>query len=323
MPTSQPRKSPARRRGRRSLPFIGLLAVLAALAALIAAAGILPPGLADLLARAWPVPLVAAGLWLVLRDRVPVAGGIALIAALVLTGVMAVIAFQTRAAETRTDNQIIIAQTVDAVTLLRVDVTTLATQIEIDSGMVNVIGGEFVGARASQIEQAYAQAADGSASFTITERTADGLPLLDEIGRGVLRLAVPPGIPLDLRVNGVQGALTLNLGDLALERLSAAVVSGDVVVTLPDYAPRIVPQGELNGSIDTQNGDLAVFLPSATAARLELNRGGSGIEPVYDAAAFRYLVGDVLESLAIPNVPYSLRYTLTAPAGVIRVSGTG
>jgi predicted nucleotidyltransferase len=52
---------------------------------------------------------------------------------------------------------------------------------------------------------------------------------------------------------------------------------------------------------------------------LELNRFGSGIDPVFDANVYNYLVGDVLEARTIETADIVVRYTITAPRGRIRV----
>lgn len=312
---------------RRTHPFAAFVLLLIAAAVFMTAAGVLPPGAADLLGRAWPALLIVGGLWLLLRDRVPLAGLLALVISGGLVAGLTSAAYTQRAAEVRSDNVIAINQPIGAaVSLLRVEIAALNTTLTIEAapaGTPGAVTGEFSGARASQLAVEYAPGADGSAALTIRETTTDGLPLLDDVGRGTLRVTLPAGVPLDLRVTGADGDAALTLGGLALERLTVAITRGDVVVTLPDYRPQIVATGDLNGDVTTRSGDLAVLLPAAAAARLELNRGGSGIEPEYDPAAFLYLVGDVLQSTGFEAAPFSLRYTLTAPAGRIRVAVGG
>jgi len=267
------------------------------------------------------------GLWLLLRSRVPFAGLLALVISSALVAGLTSAAYTQQAAEVRADNIRAINQPIGAaVSLLRVEIAALNTALTIEAGTANAAGvvtGEFSGARASRLAVEYAPGDDGSAALTIRETTADGLPLLDDVGRGTLRVTLPAGVPLDLHVSGVDGDAALTLGSLALERLTVAIERGDVVVTLPDYRPQAAAAGDLNGDVTTRSGDLAVLLPAGTAARLELNRGGSGIEPEYDPAAFLYLVGDVLQSTGFETAPFSLRYTLTAPAGRIRVAVAG
>lgn len=307
---------------RRTSPFLGLVFVLLAGLGLALAVGSMSGGLRDLILRAWPAMLILFGLWLLLRNRVPLAGPIALVISVGAAAALATAAYNQRAAEVRMDNRIPIAESFAGVDLLQLRVSVLNTQLELSEGAPDVLSGEFVGARASIVSFDRTEA--GSTMFTISEGQDDDLPLLDDVGRGTLRLALPTNIPIDIVVTGLEGDATLNLGAVALERLDITIRRGDVAVTLPDYQPQSVPDALANGAINTGSGNVSLILPGGAAARLELNRSGSGIEPNYDPTVFNYLVGDVLESRDILAAPFVLRYVLTTPNGVIRVaSGAG
>jgi hypothetical protein len=181
------------------------------------------------------------------------------------------------------------------------------------------VKGQFTGNAASQIAIAYEEADDRSATLTLTQTRPDGVPRLDQVGRGVLDLELPPDVPLDVEFLGSDGDATFNLNDVALERLTVDLPVGDLVVTLPNYQPIQVPSGEQNGALTAGSGNLALFVPQSVAARLELNRGNSGIEPQFDPDQFNFLVGDVLESRTIDLAPFALNYTVTVPRGQIRV----
>ena len=64
---------------RRTNLLWGVVFLATAILVLLGALGILPPGIADLVGRAWPVLLVLGGLSIFLRDRVPFGGFIALV----------------------------------------------------------------------------------------------------------------------------------------------------------------------------------------------------------------------------------------------------
>lgn len=303
---------------RRTSPFLGFVALLLALLALAFGMGQLSGGMQDLILRAWPALLVLFGLWLLLRDRVPAAGPIALVISIGAVAALAAAAYSQRAAEVRTDNRIPLAESFTGADRLQIVVNLLNTQLEVVDGSADALSGEFVGPRASALSTSRT---DGATTvFTIVESQGDGLPLLDDIGRGTLRLNLPTAIPVDLTASGLDGAATLNLSAIALERLEISLGRGDIAVTLPDYQPRSVPDTLANGAIETGSGNITLILPSQIAARLELNRSGSGIEPSYDPTVFNYLVGDVLESRDILLAPFALRYELTTPNGLIRVT---
>ena len=111
----------------------------------------------------------------------------------------------------------------------------------------------------------------------------------------------------------------MNANGLAVERLNLDLRSGDALVTLPVYDPQGSGPDDSLGTLAARDGDITVFIDPQVAARLELERSGSGLEPVYDAAIYNYLVGDVLESRSIESAEITVRYTIVAPNGVITV----
>jgi hypothetical protein len=294
----------------------------AALVVAASAIGVIPFGVADLIARALPALLVVAGVWFILRDRMPFAGAIALGLSAVLVIGMAYASYTSRSAQVRTDNRVGVLETISPnVTLLRINIATLGTDVELLSAFTRDAGitGEFVGSIASTIEVNYTEAVDDTATLIVNETQAGGFPRLDEVGRGTFRLELPPDLPIDIQFTGGNGDLILNMGSLALERLNLESGRGDVVVSMPAYDPLFSQPEDMLGEIIVRQGDLTMFIPPAVAARLELNREGSGIEPQYDASVYNYLVGDVLEARDIIGADMVIRYTLTVPRGLIRV----
>jgi hypothetical protein len=306
---------------RRTYPLASFILLLIAVYALLTALGVVPAGIQDLVGRAWPALLILAGLAVVLRGRLPLSRLLALVVTAALVGGIGLVAFQSQASQPSTANQQAIQQAIAPdLALLRVRISTLAADVQVISGLTpDGVKGQFTGSAASQIEVAYTEAPDRSATLTLTEARTEGLPPLDQLGRGVLELELPPDIPLDVEYIGANGNATVNLNDVALERLNVALSGGDLVVTLPAYQPQLVPQGESNGTLTASTGSLTLFVPRSIAARLELNRGGSGIEPQFDPNQYNYLMNDVLESRTIDTAPFFLTYTLTAPRGPIRV----
>lgn len=306
---------------RRTYPLLGLVVLAVAVYALVSALGVVPFGVQDLIGRAWPALLVLAGLAILLRGRVPVSGLVAVAVTALVTSGIGLAAFQGRAGQPSDAQRIPIEQAIAPdLALLRVRLNLLASDVQVLSGLTpESVKGQFRGSLASQITFSYEEAADRSATLLLTESRSEGLPALDQLGRGVLELELPPDIPLDIEFVGADGDATLNLNDVALERLNVRVSGGDLILTLPTHQPVLVPAGESNGTLTASTGSITLFVPQSVAARLELNRGGSGIEPQFDAAQYNYLVGDVLESRTIDTAPFALSYVLNVPRGLIRV----
>jgi hypothetical protein len=307
---------------RRTNPMWGLVFLALAVVLVAHALGYVPAGIYDLVLRAWPVLLVLAGISFILRNRVPLGSGIALIISGVIVVGLATAAYSGRASQQRTDYRQTIDQPLNGdVTLLRLRVESLTTGVEFFSSLSNTpsVTGDFAGSVESRLEVSYEQAADSSATLTLREVQPGGFPTLESVGRGTLRVELPLNVPIDLDFRGRDGDVVLNMDGLELERLNVFVSRGDVVVTLPEYQPVLSDEGGSHGNVTTRDGDLAIFVPPQVAARLELNREGSGIEPTYDANIYNYLVGDVLEARAIDTASVVVGYSLTVPRGRIRV----
>ncbi len=289
--------------------------------------GGLPPGLEDLVTRAWPALLVLAGLSLLLRGRVPLADLAAVALSVGLVAGLAFTAYSSRASQQRDDQQLPIQQDISAgITLLAVNVTTLNTQVEvIGTGADGVISGQFTGSSQHTLTLDFVEREDGIAEFTVTESDSGQFPLLEAVGRGTLRLELPPDVALVVAFNGREGNATFNLNTLALERLSIDLQRGDALITLPAYAPVSPNPQESPGQFIVREGNITVFLPENVAARLELNRAGNNIRPQFDE---RYILIDdgadgTLEKRNAGDDDIPLYYEITAPRGVIGLEISG
>ncbi len=306
---------------RRTDLLWGVVLLAVALILLLHALDIVPAGIYDLLLRAWPALLVLAGLSIFLRPRITFGSGVALIVSVALVAGMSVVAFSSRATEQRSDYVEPISQPIaENISLLRLRSTTNNTDIEIIPSLnpERVINGQFTGSTESNMRVVYLEEG-ASATLSLIEEQASQFPMLENVGRGTLRVEIPPGIPLDIELIGSSGDVLLNTSTLSVERMNLDLQQGNALVTLPVYQPVLSPADENLGTLAVQNGDIAVFIPPEIAARLELNRGGSGIEPVYDANVYNFLVGDVLEARSIESAAITVRYAITAPRGRIRV----
>lgn len=313
---------------RRTNLLWGVVVLVAAVIVLLRTLAVLPDGLNDVLGRSWPVLLVLAGLSVLLPGRVPMGRLAALVLSLVLVGVVTSLAYSTRADQQRDDQVQAIDQAISAeVSLLAVNVNVATTDIELLSGaQAGRITGTFTGSLESAISIDYTEGA-GVAEFTLRETKPDGIPPLEAVGRGYLRLELPPGLAVAVAAAGDEGAATFNMSDLELERLTLELGEGDALVTLPAYQPLSPTAAEQPGRLTTNNGNVTVFVPENVAARLELNRGGNNIRPQFDPDYI--LIDDgadgTLEKRAVGPDDITLLYEVTAPRGLIRleVSGRG
>jgi hypothetical protein len=306
---------------RRTNLLWGLALLVVAGVWILNAVHVLPEPIFDLLVRAWPVLLVLVGLSILLRPRVPLGSALALIVSLALVGGVAAFAFSTRATQQREDYRAPVFQTVDAeVTLLRLQIRTLATDVELlrRVGTDRVITGQFVGSNESQVEITYTLD-NRAADLAVIEHQVNQFPMLEDMGRGTLRLELPADLPLDIDLQGADGGVTLNMSGLAVERTNLDLRHGNALVSFPLYDPLSSGPDDLLGTLAVRDGDITVFIDPQMAARLELNRSGSGIDPVYDPTIYNYLVGDVLEARNIETAAIVVRYNITAPRGRITI----
>ncbi len=307
---------------RRTNLLWGLVFLGAALIWLLAALDVLPPAIADLVGRAWPVLLVLVGLSILLRDRVPFGSVVALVVCVALVAGVTASAFSTRATQSRDAYQQPISQLVgENVNLLHVQVVTLETDVELVRSLdARSITGQFAGSTESELVVNYAEGDDNTATLTVTETRPNQFPMLEAIGRGRLHLELPSNIPVDVNVDGQSGLVSLNMSDMAVERLNLDWQQGDALVTLPEYDPQGSPDDAVLGALVVADGDITLFVPQAAAARFELNRGSSGLNPVFDPLLYNYLVGDILESRSYDSAAIKMHYIVTAPRGLITVS---
>jgi len=304
----------------------GVLAVAGGAVWLGLTAGVFPPGLADLIQRGWPALLVAVGLGMLLRGRLPFSGVIAL----ALTGAVvinvALVAYSSRAGQVREDQRVPISVPLsEGVTLLTLDIGSLATDVQIsfDASLDRAVMGEFVGSTESLITADYAE--DGArATYTLREVQPNAIKMLEAVGRGNLILRVPADLGLDIALRTEQGGVLLNLDGTQLERLNLDLLRGDAIIALPSYQPQSASQAQapVNGTLTVREGAITVSVPDDVGARFELDRAGNSLAPVFDDKTYNYLVGDVLESRDYDAEAVKLRYAILAPRGQIRITET-
>lgn len=271
---------------RRTYLAWGVIPVGVAVALWLDALAIIPPGLSDLLARAWPGLLVLVGLLLLLRGRLPLGGVVAFALAGLLVAGVATFAYTSRAGQERTENQVEIAQTIgDAATLLVVNVVLGDTDFTLRrSTEARRISGTYTGSPESDIITTYDDDFDLTVEYTIEQTRPAQFPMLTGVGRGRMVLDVPADIAVAINVVVDDGLVTLNAGDLQLERLTLDVQRGDAAVTLPAYQPLSLSAAERPGSLVVERGNLTLLTPNEIDVRVAFDRRGSGTPVQYDAA---------------------------------------
>lgn len=311
------------RRERTSL-IVALVALAVVFVLILGAWGTIPEGVYDLLLRSAPALLVFVGISIFLRDRLSFGGIVAVLVSVGLVAGLAVSAFSSRATQQRDDNQVMVEEAIsDDITLLQVNVETLATEVE----FLNSISDEyevvasFVGSNASDIQVEYAEEESGLATFTLREVQTDSLPSLEDVGRGTLRLELPTDLAVSISFAAADGDVTLNLADLDLERLDMEIENGDALVTLPEYQPLSPTVQEDPGSLVLLGGNLTLILPENVGGEFLLSQEANN-RPQFDDLLYA-LEDNVtdwrLVARGFDSFDTRIRYLLTVPRGSIRL----
>lgn len=260
--------------------------------ALLQAMDVFPPAVVDLLGRSWPALLVVGGLTLVL-DQVPLtrrwAGLVATILTVALLAGVVVVAYTSRAATERTENVVTVSQPVDAdVDVLHVIIEGVNTDVDISPAVedLSLVGAEFIGSTESDIQSEYT-VEEGRASFVLREVQSSTVPMLEEIGRGRMRVELPSGLPVELDFRNANGTVTLNLLGLNVSRLNVNMTVGDLLLSLPDTGL------ERRGEVLVSRGRVSVFVPDDLGVHLFLS---GGRDPEFTEGRYLRLFDNSLQS---------------------------
>jgi len=236
--------------------------------------GGLSPFAVDLIQRGWPVLFVAVGLMLLIGRRIRFGNVLAILLSAAVVAGVTMVAYSQQGGKVRTENTVPIAYAVPPeVTRLRITINVLTTSITIKPGTDRAFSGQFVGSLESKITGDL-QSANGIGTFTLRESPANAIPLLNNIGRGVITLTIPAGIDVEqFTITGRDGSLTLDSTGVNVNRLSATLDAGALDVKLADHAGLIA-------DLKTARGDAAVTVPAALIPQITLANGRA------DAARF-------------------------------------
>jgi phage shock protein PspC (stress-responsive transcriptional regulator) len=312
----------ALRTGRGSI-VSGLVFVALAVTLLLATLGALPAGTEDILWRSAGGVLVFVGFSILLRDRVALGSVLALgISAALVVG-MAAFAYSTRINEQRTDN--VIDQTFelnDDITTLQLNLTTLDTDVSVAAAAPGErsVTLRFVGSLASAIETTFDESG-ALATLTLTETRGEGLPSLEDIGRGSIILGLPEGVAIATAFRGSSGQANFNMGSLNLERLNADLSRGDLLITFPVYQPLSPSVAESPGEIIVRDGNLRMVAVPEVGGQFLINKA-TNQRPIFDDLL--YALEDNLNEWLLIARQYTtssakIRYILTVPRGQIRL----
>lgn len=292
----------------RSVWLWPLLIVIGAIVLLVQAVGALPPAAADLISRAWPIVLILLGLSTLLGRRVRYANLIVLgVCGALLAGVI-VTAYGRQSSKFRDDYKEHFEQALPAdAKSIRIEVTTLLTQMSIEPADGRTVSADFAGSPESHVTSNYT-VDRGIATFTLNETRNSAIPLLESMGHGRLTLRLPVGIPIDqLTIKGGEGDLALDVTGTTLRNLDTRITGGDVTLTLPALSP----QEALGGSVRTGSGNLTINVPQGLTVKFTVENGKSS----YDSANYLLVSGGILQSAGTRD--FQIVLTVSASGNVM------
>ena len=259
--------------------------------------GFVPAGLVAVLANWWPLFLVGAGLDLMVPARRPAnVPFVAIAAAIVLLlGVFAPGGASTADGDVRE--------------ALSPGARSVTANVRTASAPTTITGARDAGAlvEASFIGQPAGRVTTtgGREPRVEIRPVRTGLPFA---GRGRWHVGLPAAVPLSLTVDSGTGALSLDLNDVALQRLDLEASSGAVTARLPGagasytteidggsgrLALTVAPGASVDMEAEFSSGGASMLIGEGTDLRLELKTGSGGVDiDLPDTAPIRLEVRD-------------------------------
>lgn len=307
----------------RNNPILGLVAVMISGFFVVGALGTVPSGIIDTINRALPAVLIFLGLSIILKERIPLGSVIALVISVILPFVVATVAFSSRVGQVLDDNTVLIEQPIETdASQLTLDLSALNTNVEIRAGTEdNLVIAEFVGSSESNLESAFAVDEQGFAILVLDEVQASTFSSLTAVGSGTIDVQLPVGLPVFIKLDVVDGDVTLNLRDLDLESIETlSIDNGNALITLPAYQP-LSPSAEDSGILSIFNGNFILRVPQNLGAELFLNQA-TNTRPTFDDLL--YLLEDRgsewrLSPRNFDSQIIKTSYIISAPSGNVTV----
>lgn len=306
----------------RNNPVLGLVTLAVSSLFLMNALGV-SFGIIDILYRVLPTVLIFLGLSLILRERIPLGGVIALAVSIALPFVIATVAISSRVGQVLDDNVVLVEQPIDAdATQLILDLGALTSDVEIRTGTQEaVVIAEFKGSREHNLQADFAIDANNFAILALDEVQDSSVSSFTAIGRGTIDVQLPPNFPVFIKLNVADGDVTLNLRDLDLLSIeSLNVDNGNALITLPAYNALSL-SAQNSGVLNVIGGSLTLLVPDNLGAELFLNQATNS-RPIFDDLL--YLLEDRgsewrLLQRNYDNLSIKTSYIISVPSGTVTV----
>lgn len=305
--------------------LMGLVALLIPVLFIIGGLELIPFGIFDVILRGLPAALVFFGVALLLRNRIPYGGVLALILSIGLTVGIATYAFSSRIDNVLDENQVTVSEPVaGTITTLQVNIEALATEVRFFSAApdTRAITVHFSGSHESLIDHTLTDDGGGLATFTLRETRRSPYPRLESVGRGTMTVELPVGIAVSVAFAGADGNATFDMGALNLERLNIDLARGDALVTLPAYQPLSPGVAQNPGEFAIRGGNLRIIIPSEVGGRFVVPPNTT---PAINEDLYRIEIAGAQWLIIARNYdssPVKINYLLTVPHGTVRVDTT-
>lgn len=266
---------------------------------LLYAIGFVPPAVTAALVRLWPLLLIAGGLDLLVPERRPrEVPFVAFAAALILLAALFWPAARLAGADDVVSRELP-AQTRRVTFELRA--SSPVTNVTAAGSDDTLVTARFTGEPGGTVDVS----AGPETRVRVRPRRAALPPML---GRARWDVEVPRGVPLDLRVDGGSGPLTLDLLRTQLSSLELDAGSGPTTVDLPGGGTpyrvaldggsgpielRIAPGASVDMEADLSSGPTSIFIGEGSDVRLTLETGSGPLDlDLPDSAPIRLTVRD-------------------------------
>lgn len=307
----------------RKNPVLGGVMILIAGYFVMGSFGTMPAGIIDTVSRALPAILIFLGLSIVLRERLPLGGLIALAVSIALPIVIATVAFSGRVGKVLEDNVVVVEQSIESdATQLTLDMTALTSDVELRTGTVDdAVIATFRGSLEHNLQSEFAIDDQNFAILVLKEVQESDFQSLTAIGRGTIDVQLPSDFPVFIKLAVADGDVTLNLRDLDLESIeNLTVENGSALVTLPAYQA-LSPSALDSGVMNVLGGSLTLLVPDNLGAELFLSKSTNS-RPEFDDLS--YLLEDRgnewrLSQRDFDNLPIKTSYIVSAPSGAVTV----
>lgn len=305
----------------RNNPVLGLVMLAMSSLPLMNALGV-SFGVTDTLYRALPTVLIFLGLSLILRERLPLGGLVALAVSIALPFVIATVAISSRVGQVLDDNVVVVEQPIDdSATQLILDLSALTSDVEIRTGTEKgVVIAAFKGSLEHNLQSDFAIDDTNFAILALNEIQESIVPSFTAIGRGTIDVQLPPDFPVFIKLNVADGDVTLNLRDLDLLSIeSLNVNNGNALITLPAYNALLSAQN--SGDLNVIGGSLTLLIPENLGAELFFSKA-TNQRPEFDDLLYLLEDKDIRWRLASRNydsLPIKTSYIVSVPSGTVTI----